>query len=212
MLKVNEIFASIEGEGPYAGRPAVFVRLQGCDLNCPWCDTMYAHDPAGEAEERSIPEIKNAVLGYGINHATITGGEPLLQEDAPRLIRTLKSAGLTVSVETNGAEWIGKAQAAGAVIVMDWKMPSSGMENQMLEKNLSALYPSDALKCVIGDETDLDRVPWLLRKTRAQVFLSTVWGQVDPRKVAERMVREKWEARLQIQLHKIIWPPDMRGV
>lgn len=216
MLRVNEIFRSLDGEGPTAGLPSVFVRLQGCDLACPWCDTPYARGadyPGEEVEELSVPEVEETVLSFGCARATLTGGEPLLQKDAPELVKALASSGMEVSVETNGAHNIRPVQRRGSTVVMDWKMPSSGMEERMNTLNLGRLRETDVLKCVIGDmDADMRRVPDLMKRTAAKIYLSPVFGKTEPREIAERMLEEAWDVRLQVQLHKVIWPPDMRGV
>lgn len=216
MLRVNEIFHSIDGEGPTAGYPSVFVRLQGCDLSCPWCDTLYAQKDDAPGEDiisLSVPEVRETVLSFGCGRATITGGEPLLQKETPDLVRALTSSGMGVTVETNGAHNVRPVQRAGSVVVMDWKMPSSGMEDRMNTLNLGRLRPGDALKCVIGDiDEDMKRVPDLMKRTSAEIYLSPVFGRVEPRDIVETVLEKGWDVRVQIQLHKVIWPADMRGV
>lgn len=215
MLRVNEIFHSIDGEGPTAGLPSVFVRLQGCDLNCPWCDTQYARvmfDPSENPEEMDVQLIAEVVRSFGCMRATITGGEPLLQRETPELVRVLLESGIKVSVETNGAHDIQPLLLDGVTIVMDWKMPSSGMDDRMMFKNLGALRDTDVVKCVIGDLADLDLIPWLLDKTDARIYLSPVFGKVAPRDIVEKVLDEGWDVRVQVQLHKIIWSPEARGV
>lgn len=218
VLYVSEIFGSIDGEGITAGGLAVFVRLAGCDLRCAWCDTGYAlHRDSGR--EMSVSEIAAQVERIGYRHVTLTGGEPLLQHNTPLLLERLRSGGYEINIETSGAHDIAPYQKKQTVITMDWKPPSSGMTARMLPENLTRLRSCDVLKLVCQKE-DLAWVRHFLREHRLPcfVFLSPVFGAVDPAELVEVLKQlhqdgmDTERMRVQIQLHKVIWDPDRRGV
>ena len=213
MLSVNEIFYSIQGESTYAGKPCVFVRLAGCDLRCSWCDTPYAFN---EGRKMSVDDVVAAVDRYLCPLVEITGGEPLLQEDVYELMERLRGAGRTVMLETGGHRPIARVPA-GVVKIVDVKCPGSGEADKNNWSNLNALASSDEVKFVIKDRTDYEFARdviarYALADRAAAVLMSPVHGVLEPRTLSEWVLADRLPARLQLQLHKYIWPPNTRGV
>jgi 7-carboxy-7-deazaguanine synthase len=213
MLTVNEIFYSIQGESTCAGRPCVFVRLTACDLRCSWCDTPYAFS---EGRKMSVDEVVAAVEDYGCPLVEITGGEPLLQEDVYPLMDRLVATGRTVMLETGGHHPTDRVPRAVATI-LDVKCPGSREDDRNHWANLERVTANDEVKFVIKDRGDyeyardvIDRYA-LAGRARA-VLLSPVHGVLDPRTLSSWMLEDRLRARLQLQIHKYIWPPDTRGV
>jgi 7-carboxy-7-deazaguanine synthase len=219
-ILVSEIFQSIDGEGYHAGFPTVFFRVVGCNLRCSWCDSKYTFNPDSESKWFSIPEAIDKVKSYGINHVTITGGEPLLEENKEWMtsfIEKLLSCGFEVDIETNGAvdllywkEWF---KGNDVIFIMDWKAPASKMNRFMIEKNLSYLDKRDIVKIVVTD-SDFEEVEKVLKiGTDADIYISPVFDQVTMSKIPEFVLEHKNEnIRCQIQMHKVFWNPDKRGV
>jgi 7-carboxy-7-deazaguanine synthase len=211
-MRDTEIFYSIQGESTHAGRPCVFVRLTGCPLRCTWCDTEYAF--YGGREE-SIEEILTTVRSYGCGLVEVTGGEPLAQPDAVPLIRRLCGDGFTVLLETSGAIDIAPVDPR-AHIILDIKCPGSAMTSRMYWPNVERLRPTDEAKFVIQDHVDYEWAKEILVRyglpDRCQVLFSPVFGLLDPRQLAEWLLADHLQVRFQLQIHKQIWAPDMRGV
>lgn len=210
MLRVHEIFASIQGESSFAGWPCAFLRLSGCNLACSWCDTLHA----GESfTAMTVPDAVRAILDLGLPLAEITGGEPLLAPETPDLVAALADAGLTVLVETNGSLDISLLDPR-AVAVMDVKCPGSGMEGRNDYANLERLRPRDEVKFVLADRADYDFAREIAARVRGgnMVHFSPVPGRLDAAALAAWMVADRVRARLSLQLHKYIWSPDARGV
>lgn len=219
-MKVNEIFYSIEGEGIRAGYPCVFIRLQGCNLNCSYCDTRYACEDQ-KCEDLQVREIIENVQEYGCERVTITGGEPTIHTDFYSLVTALCNDGYLVNIETNGttsAEEIKDAVYSSVRVTMDHKCPSSGMNAKMHINNYRGLRETDALKFVVGSHEDLvdaDRVMGALHimGCHPQFYLSPVFGKIEPKDIVEFMKEHHYnDVRIQLQMHKFIWPPEMRGV
>ena len=213
MLTVNEIFYSIQGESTRVGRPCVFVRLTACDLRCSWCDTPYAFH---EGAKRSLDEVIVEVERYDCPLVEITGGEPLLQDDVYPLMEQLLARGRTVMLETGGHRPITRVPRA-VVKIVDVKCPASGEAGRNDWGNLDALAPHDEVKFVIQDRADYEFARDVigrcdLASRTAAVLLSPVHGVLEPRLLSEWMLADGIAARLQLQLHKYIWPPDTRGV
>ena len=213
MLTVNEIFYSIQGESTRVGRPCVFVRLTACDLRCSWCDTSYAFH---EGARRSLDEVVADVERYDCPLVEITGGEPLLQEDVYPLMERLLAGGRTVMLETGGHRPIARVPRA-VVKIVDVKCPSSGEAHRNDWENLGALAPHDEVKFVVSDRPDYDFARGVIERyglagRAAAVLLSPVHGVLEPRLLSEWMLADGLAARLQLQLHKFIWPPGTRGV
>jgi 7-carboxy-7-deazaguanine synthase len=213
MLTVNEIFHSIQGESTRAGEPCVFVRLTACDLRCSWCDTPYAFH---EGKKASIDDVVAEVLRYECPLVEITGGEPLLQEGVYELMDRLIGADRTVMLETGGHRSIARVPARVLKIV-DVKCPGSGESDRNDWTNLDRLAPHDQVKFVIKDRADYEFARDVIARHHlasrcAAVLLSPVHGVLEPRVLSEWMLADRLPARLQLQLHKFIWPPETRGV
>lgn len=210
-LEITEIFRSIQGESSWAGLPCTFVRLTGCNLRCSYCDTRYAY---GEGRLMEIGDILDRVRELGCGLVEVTGGEPLVQEETPALVRKLIEDGYTVLLETNGSLDIGAVDARCARIV-DIKCPSSGMAGRNDLRNLERLGDRDELKFVIGDRRDYEFAKEILAKLPAaglKAGFSPVFGTLSPRLLAGWILEDRLPVRLNIQLHKIIWDPEARGV
>jgi len=214
-MKVIEIFDSIEGEGKRTGQLATFIRVAGCNLRCSYCDTTYSYD-AEDAVEMTIEEI---VAKTKYLTVTVTGGEPLIHEDIEELVTALCLNGCQVNIETNGSVYLGTAvflnPALDIFMTMDYKCPSSKMEKHMNMSNLPALRPIDVLKFVVGSVEDLDRMREVLLTIPidAQIYVSAVFGKIELDVIVEYMKEfNLTDIKLQIQMHKIVYPKSMRGV
>jgi 7-carboxy-7-deazaguanine synthase len=213
MLTVNEIFYSIQGESTLAGRPCVFVRLTACDLRCSWCDTAYAFY---EGDKRAVDDVVAEVERYDCPLVEITGGEPLLQEDVYPLMEALLARGRTVLLETGGHRSIDRVPMA-VVRIVDVKCPASGEADRNDWTNLEVLAPHDEVKFVIQDRADYEFAVDVVRRRDlarrcAAILFSPVKGVLDPTTLSEWMLADRVPARLQIQLHKLLWPEAVRGV
>jgi 7-carboxy-7-deazaguanine synthase len=211
-MRITEIFHSIQGESSYAGQPCVFVRLTGCPLRCTWCDTDFAFYGG---EERSIDEVLAQVRDYGCPLVEVTGGEPLVQPECFPFMTRLCDAGYRVLLETSGAVDIAPVDPRVHVI-LDVKCPGSGMTDRMHWPNLSHLTVKDEAKFVLADRADYNWAREIIVQydlaARCRVLFSPVFSKLDVRELAEWILADKLPVRFQIQLHKYIWAPDMRGV
>lgn len=220
-FQVNEIFQSLQGEGSRAGRPCLFLRLTGCPLRCTYCDTAYAY---GEGTAMGLEAILNEVrrrlgpAGTGPNapFVEVTGGEPLAQPRTPELLEALLGLGYEVALETAGSHDLAPVPRS-AVKIVDRKTPGSGESGRWIESNLEIMVPGqDELKFVLCDGADYawarawcaERAVW----DRFDVLFSPVWGRLDARWLAERIVADGLPVRFQLQLHKLLWGPEARGV
>ncbi len=213
MLTINEIFYSIQGEGTRAGEPCVFVRLTACDLRCSWCDTPYAFY---EGRKRSLEDVVAEVEQYRCGLVEVTGGEPLLQDEVYPLMETLLARGYTVMLETGGHRPIDRVPAP-VVKIVDVKCPGSDESERNHWPNLALVGASDEVKFVVKDRADYDYAKEVIARHAlagrvGAILLSPVHGVLDPRTLSEWMLADHLPARLQFQLHKLIWPPTMRGV
>jgi 7-carboxy-7-deazaguanine synthase len=214
LLKVNEVFYSIQGESSYAGLPCVFVRLTGCNLRCSYCDTNYAYEGGKDLE---IGEIIDRVTSYRCRLVEITGGEPLIQKETPHLIYRLVEKGFEVLLETNGSLDISLVDGR-CIKIVDIKCPSSGQDKKNDLENLKRLSVKDEIKFVIGSREDYlyaQNIMSLINKSNLKIkppLLSPLYNRMDPKLLAEWIVADHLDVRLQIQLHKIIWGPETRGV
>jgi 7-carboxy-7-deazaguanine synthase len=213
MLTINEIFYSIQGESTRAGEPCVFVRLTACDLRCSWCDTPYAFD---QGRRMSVDDVVAAVERYGCPLVEITGGEPLLQEDVYELMERLQDAGRVVMLETGGHRSIARVPADVRKIV-DIKCPGSGEADKNEWINLGLLKAHDEVKFVIKDRTDYEFARDIIGRygltdRTSAILMSPVHGVLEPRILSEWILTDRLPARLQVQLHKYIWPAGTRGV
>ncbi|NOZ62375.1 MAG: radical SAM protein [Calditrichaeota bacterium] len=212
MLKVNEIFFSIQGESTFAGLPFVFVRLSRCNLRCQYCDTPYAYD---EGREMFLSEIIERVEQFPCDFVEITGGEPLLQAEVFELAARLVSAGKIVLVETNGTLDITPLRPP-IIRIVDVKCPGSGEGESFLLTNLRDLRPSDNVKFVLSDKADFDWAVNFVKKNdltgKCPLLFSPVFGKLNYSQLAEWIKSSGLPIQLQIQLHKIIWDEGKRGV
>ena len=212
-LLVTEIFYSIQGESLWAGLPCVFVRLSGCNLRCHYCDTPYAYEPG---EPMAIKAVVRRVDRFGCKRLTITGGEPLLQEETPQLVSRLMDDGYSVSMETNGSLDISQIDRR-CIKIVDIKCPSSGMQDHNFMKNIRKLGPQDQIKFVMADRKDfafsLSIAQRLSSEMEAErILLSPVYGILSADRLASWMLDANVHGRLQLQLHRMIWPHSDRGV
>jgi 7-carboxy-7-deazaguanine synthase len=212
-MKVNEIFYSIQGESSFAGWPCAFIRLAGCDLRCTYCDTRYAFH---EGTEMSIREILQVVDTYPTRLALITGGEPMLQTSVHALFQKLLEQDYTVLLETGGHISLSDVDPRVHKI-MDLKCPSSGMADHNDYDNLSHLTQRDELKFVVGDRGDFEWAFNLIRRHNltvrvGAVFFAPVFGRLSYADLAAWVLNCGIHVRLQLQLHKIIWPEAERGI
>jgi 7-carboxy-7-deazaguanine synthase len=215
-LNISEIYLSIQGEGSRAGQLCVFVRLQGCELRCTWCDTPYALDIKSGGTKMKSNEIFEKIKSFGIDFIEFTGGEPLLQKSIIPFISQLLDYGYNVAIETNGHADIGAVDRR-AVKIMDIKCPGSGMVKFNNPDNIEHLLPHDEVKFVIADRNDYD---WAreyvsghkLTDKVADVIFSPVFGSIKAKELAEWIISDRLAVRMQLQMHKFIWEPDARGV
>lgn len=218
MLRINEIFLSIQGESSRVGKPCVLVRLQGCNLRCEWCDTQYARKKnSSDSMELTTEEIVERIKDYEVKYITITGGEPLWQDqDLRELIDILIDEEFLVSIETNGSLSL-EGLPEKLIKVIDIKCPSSKMSKKNKFDNLQYLTKNDEIKFVVANNEDLDFVEYIYAEYKLsdyvdEIILSPVEDQINPQFVAEWLLNKKFPMRLQMQLHKIIWPDIHKGV
>lgn len=219
-FKVVEKFISINGEGIRCGQLAIFIRFAGCNLNCSYCDTMWANEKDVNFEYMSSAEIYEYIKSTGVKNVTLTGGEPLLQDGIVELLEMLsKDKELHIEIETNGSvnlENFSKIENS-ASFTMDYKLPSSNMEDKMNLDNLSYLTKKDTIKFVSGTLEDLQKVKYIIDKfnliEKTNIYISPVFGKISMDSIVEFMKDNKLnEVTLQVQLHKVIWDPSERGV
>lgn len=226
IYKVSEIFDSIDGEGIRTGLLVSFIRLAGCNLRCSYCDTLYAL--FGEKEPCRYTNMTAEEIYARINpdykRVTLTGGEPLIAEGAAELVNLLADSGFEVNIETNGAvdihgffDKINKKE--NVFFTVDYKLPSSGMEHKMLPENFRNLRGCDAVKFVCSDLHDMEvmkeKTEGIVKSgCSAQIFAGAVYGKIDNRDLVEflKLHKSLKNVRLQIQLHKVIWDPEQKGV
>jgi 7-carboxy-7-deazaguanine synthase len=212
VLRVNEIFHSIQGESTHAGRPCVFVRLTGCNLRCVWCDTAYAFH---EGSSWTVDEVVDRVGTFECTLVEVTGGEPLLQPEAVDLLRALLARGHDVLLETGGSLPIDHVPE-GVRRIIDVKCPGSGESDHNRWENLDELRPGDEVKFVIADRADYDWAVGVLRSHaldgRAPVLFSAVQESMTAGELARWVLDDRLPVRVQLQMHKILWPSALRGV
>jgi 7-carboxy-7-deazaguanine synthase len=219
-FKVVEKFISVNGEGPLSGQLVVFIRFAGCNLNCSYCDTTWANNEDVCYDFMTSDDIYKHIKSTDIRNVTLTGGEPLLQEGIIELLEVLsKDRSLHVEIETNGSVPLDKFLSIEnpPSFTMDYKLPSSNMEEKMNLNNFKHLSNKDTVKFVSGSMEDLLKAKYIIDKyelsDKTNVYISPVFGQIDPENIVEFMKDNKMNGvNLQIQLHKIIWDPNKRGV
>ncbi|MFC7441953.1 7-carboxy-7-deazaguanine synthase QueE [Laceyella putida] len=222
-----EIFQTVEGEGTRAGYPTTFVRVFNCNLRCTWCDTPYSYAPAKPEYFATIADIVNEVKRYGNHHICLTGGEPLIHgEKSLLLIQALARVEEVrdLHIETNGAihlapfhEWREAEPDLGKKVrfVLDYKLPASGEQDKMIEENFAFLRETDEVKFVIADEADFDVAVQVVNRLvkRGVPLFSPVWETMPPARLVELMLAAHLtHVKLNLQLHKVIWDPNARGV
>ena len=213
MLKINEIYHSIQGESTSAGRPCVFIRLTYCNLRCTYCDTEYAFY---EGKDMSVQQVIDEIEKYKCKLVEITGGEPLVQMDeCIDLMHKLCDLGYEVMIETGGSLSI-KEIDSRVKIIMDLKCPSSGMEKKNLYENIQYLKSTDELKFVIGNREDYE---WSVEKLnkyhlqgKCEILFSVVFGELEPVDLVNWILEDKLDVRFQLQMHKYIWHTETKGV
>jgi len=214
VLRVTEIFCSIQGESTHAGRPCTFVRLTGCPMRCTWCDSEYTFTGG---EHISIEEVMKQVGDFGCQLVEVTGGEPLAQREAFDLIKTLCDENYEVLIETGGYVSTEDLDQRARVI-LDVKCPASGEAERNHWPNLTRLRPElDEVKFVVADRTDWDFArkvvgDYDLESRSKSILISPAWEQIDLQELANWIVESGLKARMQLQMHKYIWGPDARGV
>ena len=212
MLRVTEIYKSIQGEGSKAGFPCVFVRLTGCNLRCTWCDTEYGYNGG---KDMSYEDILNEVDAQNCSLVEITGGEPLMQPNTVEFVELLLKKDYTILLETAGAHDISVISEKVTRIV-DMKCPGSGMVDKNDYENLNRLTANDELKFVIADEGDFEWAELLINKYKLEgkctLLVSPVFGKLTEERLARLVLNSKINFKLQLQLHKYIWGPDAKGV
>lgn len=217
-MRISEIFLSIQGESTSAGLPTIFVRTAGCNLRCSYCDTSYALTTQ-ESVQMDVDEVLAAVREKRVKRVCLTGGEPLIQPRAElqAFFDQLAAEGYELSIETSGSIPIAPFQLHPRQRwILDMKVPSSGMSYAMHQESLALLRPADEVKFVVGTDEDLAWAKDLIRRHqlegRVHLLFSPVWGQMTPLHLTEWVLASGIDARVQIQLHKIIWDPSARGV
>ena len=213
ILELSEIFYSIQGESSFVGYPCLFFRLAGCNLRCSYCDAKYTY------QEPANPTPLNALLTEAARYPKaiieITGGEPLLQEGVYPLMAALLAAGRTVLLETNGS--LGLERVPQKVVkIVDLKCPDSGMHEKMRLANLALLKPHDEIKFVLSSAADYDWAKAMMAEhhlaERVKVILAPVIGRLQPALLAQWLLADALPARLQLQLHTLLWPEIKRGI
>lgn len=212
MLKVNEIYFSIQGEGTKAGLPCVFIRLTYCNLRCTYCDTEYAfYDGKDMTMEQVLEEVKK----YGCNLVEVTGGEPLIQKECIPLMTGLCNLGYEVMIETGGSLPI-KNIDPRVKVIMDLKCPSSKMTKKNHYDNISYLKDFDEVKFVIGTREDYEWSKQMIEQYQLDkkciVLFSPVFGSIEPVNIVDWLLEDKLNVRFQLQMHKFIWDPATKGV
>ena len=216
-MKVIEKFVSINGEGLRQGELAVFIRFARCNLRCSYCDTKYSFENPAYTEE-SIDEIVDYIKNQHVKNVTLTGGEPLIQEDVDILIYRLSQLGYNIEIETNGSVDIKPFLGIKNVsFTLDYKLPVSLMEKKMNVENYNYITKKDSVKFVCGTNEDLSRTLEIMNKynliEKTNCMLSPVFGMIELPKMVEFMINNNLnDVRMCLQIHKFIWDPNKRGV
>ncbi|HLN63941.1 MAG TPA: radical SAM protein [Symbiobacteriaceae bacterium] len=217
-MRINEIFRSVQGETSSAGLPTIFIRTGGCNLRCSYCDTPYALTTQG-SEKMTVDEVMEQVRALRTKRVCLTGGEPLIQPKAEvqDLLEKLAAEGYEVSIETSGSMAIAPFTLHEKQRwILDMKVPSSGESHTMVFESLGLLRPQDEVKFVVGTREDFDWSVDLIRRFelegRVGLLFSPIWTTCTPLQLTEWVLESGLDARMQVQLHKIVWHPDTRGV
>ena len=212
MIKINEIYLSVQGESTHTGLPCIFIRLTGCNLRCSWCDTAYAFH---EGKNMSIDEILQKVENFGIHLVEITGGEPLMQDNVYTLMKRLIEKGYKVMLETGGSISLERVPK-DVIKIMDLKCPGSGEQEKNNLDNLKLLAPHDEVKFVILDKKDYEWSRDIIKRYKinetARILMSPVFDKLELKEIVKWILKDRLPVRLQTQLHKIIWDKNTIGV
>ena len=211
-LKINEIYYSVQGESTHAGRPCIFIRLTYCNLRCTYCDTEYAFY---DGEDMEIPEIMNENQQWDCNLVEVTGGEPLFQEECIDLLNDLVNSIYEIMLETGGSLSISDVPKE-IIKIVDFKCPSSGMVKKNLWSIMDDLQAHDEVKFVIGNREDFDwakdRITEYSMDKICTLLFSPTFGEINPQQIVEWILAENLPVRMQLQMHKMIWSPEEKGV
>ncbi|MBR6071267.1 MAG: putative 7-carboxy-7-deazaguanine synthase QueE [Acholeplasmatales bacterium] len=216
-MQVIEKFVSINGEGLKQGELAVFIRFKGCNLRCSYCDTRYSFENP-EYTDESIDDIVKYCLDSKVKNITLTGGEPLLQDDIDKLMIELSKNGFNIEIETNGAINIEKFKdIANVSFTLDYKLPISLMESQMITDNYRFISKKDSVKFVCGSHDDLERMLVIINKydliNKTNCIISPVFNMIKLEDIVDFMIKNNLNGvRFSLQIHKVIWDPNRRGV
>ncbi len=212
MLKVNEIYYSVQGESTKAGLPCIFIRLTYCNLRCSYCDTEYAFY---DGKDMSVEEIISEIRKFDCSLVELTGGEPLVQKESVELMESLCNEGFSVLLETGGSLPV-KDIDKRVKIILDLKCPSSGMLKKNYYENINNIKPEDEIKFVIGSREDYEWAKGMLVEyglpSKCEVLFSTVFGKLEPVELVDWILKDNLKVRFQLQMHKFIWNPDTKGV
>mgnify|MGYP003100590680 FL=1 len=216
-MRVVEKFISINGEGLRSGELAVFIRFANCNLRCSYCDTKYSFINPIYTEE-SIDELVKYVKSTGVKNVTLTGGEPLIQNEIKELMIELSNIGNRIEIETNGSINIAPyLEIPNVTFTLDYKLKGSGMEMYMDLTNYDLLRKNDVIKFVVSDYDDLEKTKEIIKKydliNKANCLISPVWGRIEFEEIVNFLKDNKLnDVKMQLQIHKIIWDKDKRGV
>jgi len=212
ILKINEIYRSIQGESTHTGRACIFVRLTYCNLRCTYCDTEYAFY---EGKDRKIDDIMDEIKSMNCNLVEVTGGEPLFQHECIELLNRLVDEDYEVMLETGGS--LPTSDVPKSVIkIVDFKCPSSGMMKKNLWSIIDDIQPHDEIKFVIGDREDFnwacERINEYSLAKQCTILFSPMFGEIEPKEIVDWIMEENVPVRFQLQSHKYIWEPEKKGV
>ncbi len=211
-LKINEIYYSVQGESTHAGRPCIFIRLTYCNLRCSYCDTEYAFY---DGKDMEITDIMSEIKQWDCNLVEVTGGEPLFQDECIDLLNELVNSNYEVMLETGGSLSISDVPKK-VVKIVDFKCPSSGMVKKNLWSIVDDLQAHDEVKFVIGNREDFDwakdRITEYSLDKICTLLFSPTFGEIDPQQIVEWILAENLPVRMQLQMHKMIWSPEEKGV
>ena len=216
-MQVIEKFISINGEGLKQGELALFIRFANCNLRCSYCDTKYSFENP-KYEDLSVDDLVKYAKESNINNITLTGGEPLIQKDIKELIEKLSSEGFNIEIETNGSVDISNFKDIKNVsFTLDYKLPTSLMEKFMNVDNYKYINKKDSIKFVCGNELDLDKMLKIVNKydliNKTNCIISPVFGKIELPSIVDFMINNNLNGmRMALQIHKVIWDPNKRGV
>lgn len=218
--KVVEKFVSINGEAKCAGELACFIRFAGCNLACSYCDTMWANKKDVSYELMTADDIYNYIKESRVKNVTLTGGEPLIQDNIRELIERLaEDESLRIELETNGSVNVSSFRGIGknVTFTIDYKLPGSGMSDRMCLDNFKEVTMNDSVKFVVSNENDLIRAKEIIKEydleRKTVVYISSAFNEIKPKDIVTFMIDNNMNnIRLQLQMHKYIWGADMKGV